>query len=344
MPEDRTTAFGRQFLQRNTWIRAQSLRDQASAEREAVAIYRDMGARVRAAIDRLSPSDLENRQRLLGLRRRVESLLRDAAADLEKATRKAWRTGARDSINQTQRFLARIPGLQAINFGAVTQDEENDIVRQTVQWLNDPITQGVAFSDRVWQANRNVTANVMRQVQFGAIDGLGTAEIGRQVNQYLADPEGTARQAGTIQGLRTRARAAREEGDAARAARLFASAKEREMQLPPATPGVYRSPAKNAERLVRTEFAKASQRSIEEYGTGRTWAKGVSWNLSGSHPEPDVCDPYVGIYRIGELPEVPHPNCLCYWVLVPDPALTGGPPIVFKTGPAGAKAKLPLTA
>lgn len=338
-----TTAFERQFLQRSTHIRAQSLRDQAAAEREAVNIYRDMGARVRASIERLSPTDLESRQKLLQLRRRVDSLLRGAAADLERATRKAWRTGARDSVRQTQRFLARIPGLAAINFGIVTQDEENDIVRQTVKWLNDPITQGVAFSDKVWLSNRNVTANVMRQVQFGAIDGLGTAEIGRQVNQYLADPEGTARQAGVIAGLRTRARAAREEGDKDRAARLFASAKERELQLPPAAPGVYRSPAKNAERLIRTEFAKAAQRSIEEYGKGRTWAKGVAWTLSGSHPEPDICDPYVGVYRIGELPEVPHPNCLCYWVLVPDPALTGGPPIVFKTGPPGAKAKLPLT-
>jgi hypothetical protein len=303
-----------------------------------------MGARVRASIERLTTNDLQNRQKLLRLQRRVDALLRDAARELEAATRRAWRTGARDSIRQNQRFLARIPGLEVINFGAITEEEERQIIADTVKWLNDPLTQGVRFSDKVWLSNRNVTANVMRQVQFGAIDGLGVAEIGRQVNRYLADPEGTARQAGVIAGLRTRARKARDEGDAERAKRLFDAAKERELQLPPATPGVYRSPAKNAERLIRTEFAKATQRSIEEYGKGRSWAVGVSWNLSGSHPEPDVCDPFVGIYHIGDLPSVPHPNCLCYWVLVPDPALTGGKPIRFKRGPSNAKAKIPLTA
>ncbi len=48
---------------------------------------------------------------------------------------------------------------------------------------------------------------------------------------------------------------------------------------------------------------------------------GIRWNLSASHPEPDICNELAeadlyglgkGVYKAGEEPVLPHPNCLCF--------------------------------
>lgn len=77
-----------------------------------------------------------------------------------------------------------------------------------------------------------------------------------------------------------------------------------------------------AMRLARTEVNNAFHRtSIRNYQK-TPWVEKVKWNLSGSHPRPDECNEYAesvhhkgwgaGEYRPDEVPEKPHPNCLCY--------------------------------
>lgn len=75
-----------------------------------------------------------------------------------------------------------------------------------------------------------------------------------------------------------------------------------------------------AHRLARTEINHAYQTSQAERYAGEPWTTGMRWNLSGSHPAPDICnvlatrDAYglgMGVYPVGKRPDS-HPNCLCY--------------------------------
>jgi hypothetical protein len=99
--------------------------------------------------------------------------------------------------------------------------------------------------------------------------------------------------------------------------------------IDPGTPG---GVSYAAMRLARTEINGAfhdRQRTIAEE---RPWVKAVKWNLSKSHPTPDICDQYArdhspgfnrGEYIPEEMPDKPHPQCLCWqtYVLPSDRAM-----------------------
>lgn len=88
--------------------------------------------------------------------------------------------------------------------------------------------------------------------------------------------------------------------------------------IDPSTPG---GASYAAMRLARTEINAAfhdRQRSIAEE---TPWVNGAQWNLSRSHPKKDECDVLAnghstgmkrGVYLPSEIPDKPHPHCLCY--------------------------------
>lgn len=77
-----------------------------------------------------------------------------------------------------------------------------------------------------------------------------------------------------------------------------------------------------AQRLGRTELNNAFHRAQINQRENSPWTTGMKWNLSGSHPKPDACNDYAdsehfkgggaGVFRVGDVPGKPHPNCLCY--------------------------------
>lgn len=69
-----------------------------------------------------------------------------------------------------------------------------------------------------------------------------------------------------------------------------------------------------AMRLGRTEVANAYHRSTIRQYQSTPWVEKCRWHLSGSHPRPDQCNEYadIGTYAVDDVPDKPHPNCLCY--------------------------------
>jgi hypothetical protein len=76
----------------------------------------------------------------------------------------------------------------------------------------------------------------------------------------------------------------------------------------------------SAHRLARTEINHAYQTAQHDRHAPEPWNKGMKWNLSKSHPKPDVCNVNAtkdlyglgpGVYTFGNKPDS-HPNCLCY--------------------------------
>jgi hypothetical protein len=68
-----------------------------------------------------------------------------------------------------------------------------------------------------------------------------------------------------------------------------------------------------AMRLARTELNNAFHERQKQIIRNKPWAMAV-WNLSKSHPHRDECNDLAedGPYEADEVPDKPHPQCLCY--------------------------------
>jgi hypothetical protein len=75
----------------------------------------------------------------------------------------------------------------------------------------------------------------------------------------------------------------------------------------------------NALRIARTESHITYRNGIIEMNREKDFVYGYKWNLSASHPAPDICDVWAeanngmgpGVYDEGNLP-IDHPNGLCF--------------------------------
>lgn len=67
-------------------------------------------------------------------------------------------------------------------------------------------------------------------------------------------------------------------------------------------------------RLARSELNNAFHAVQVDQAKQCPFVERVRWNLSGSHPRPDACNDYEdhGTYLPDDVPDKPHPQCLCY--------------------------------
>lgn len=89
--------------------------------------------------------------------------------------------------------------------------------------------------------------------------------------------------------------------------------------IDPATPG---GASYAAMRLGRTEVQNAYHQTSREHYQTSPWVERVKWSVSGSHPREDECDDLAeatgvpgwgpGEYRPEDVPDKPHPQCLCW--------------------------------
>lgn len=144
----------------------------------------------------------------------------------------------------------------------------------------------MAESGLITEANR-ISANLSPRVWNNA--QLASGAIERTIR------------AGIIQGLSAR--------ELAGTVRAF---------ILPSTPG---GVSYAAMRLARTELNNAFHQRQIAVAQNKPWVESVRWNLSGSHPRKDRCDELAtqnahdlgaGFYPTGDVPNKPHPHCLCH--------------------------------
>jgi len=79
--------------------------------------------------------------------------------------------------------------------------------------------------------------------------------------------------------------------------------------ISPNTPG---GASYAAMRLGRTELNNSFHTIAKDQAAANPFVDKMEWALSGSHPRQDECDALVGKYRVDQVPDKPHPQCLCY--------------------------------
>lgn len=146
---------------------------------------------------------------------------------------------------------------------------------QLEKLANQLIKRGVdghSLSSKVHKARDLDTGRVLRMVNAGILAGKSAREIAADIEKYIK----------------------------------------------PTTPG---GSSYAAMRLARTELQNAFHQAQIAAVLDSPGVIGVKWNLSGSHPEPDECNDFaeldkfglgMGIFEAKKVPDLPHPQCLCY--------------------------------
>lgn len=154
-------------------------------------------------------------------------------------------------------------------------------------------TNGLGLSDRVWKYTDQFKTEIELGLDLGLRDGLSTAEMSRDLRQYLQQPDKLFRRVRDEHG----------------ALRLSEAAKAYHPGR-----GVYRSSYKNALRLTSTETNIAYRTADFERWKGFDFVIGIEVKKSNNHPVHDMCDMLAGRYPKGFKFTGWHPNCRCYAV------------------------------
>lgn len=169
---------------------------------------------------------------------------------------------------------------------------------------------GLNLSDRVWQSVRQLRDEMEVAMTVAIGEGDSAASMSRKVRQYLNDPDLMFR----------RFRYKDENGNWQRKWKKRIkddyTGKYRWIDYDKDSykvgAGVYKSSAKNAMRVARTETNIAYRRADHERWQQMDFVLGQKIHLSRSHPVVDICDELQGDYPKDFVFDGWHPQCFCF--------------------------------
>lgn len=242
----------------------------------------------------------------------LAEILSDAAREAERILKISLPDdagiGARVRRQQTREALRAIRQLQADMYdGPVTAAMRRSIERTTLHALdglkdiNDLLDLPEALRDSfrysAQRASENVRSRLINRIDLSPrvykTKQLSNRWVQREINRGLA--------------------LGRSADEIARAVRTMIA------------PNVRGGVSYAARRLGRTELNNAFHTTTIRMAENQPWTEGFKWNLSGSHPRPDICNEYAdddhddlgaGVFKTGNAPAKPHPQCLCYLTVV----------------------------
>lgn len=154
---------------------------------------------------------------------------------------------------------------------------------------------GLNLSDRIWQPVKQLRSEMELAMTVAIGDGDSASQISRYVRQYLNNPDKLFR----------RIRDMNDNLKLSKAAKTYHPGQ-----------GVYRSSAKNAMRIARTETNIAYRRADNTRWQQMDFVIGQEIHLSRNHPVTDICDTLAGRYPKNFVFDGWHPQCFCYVVPV----------------------------
>jgi len=174
---------------------------------------------------------------------------------------------------------------------------------------------GLNLSDRVWKSVHQLRDEMEVAMTVAIGEGESASSMSRSVRQYLNDPDlmfrrfrykkGEDEDGNPVYGRKWKKRVKDE-----------ATGKYKWIDYDrdsyPSGRGVYKSSAKNAMRLTRTETNIAYRRADHERWQQMDFVLGQKIQLSKNHPKKDICDKLQGDYPIGFIFDGWHTQCFCF--------------------------------
>jgi hypothetical protein len=208
-------------------------------------------------------------------------LEKDLFSELNNQTSAQWSLANAKNTLLTEKFLGSVP----VQFNKLNLDALEAFQKRNINGLN--------LSDRI----HNLTATNKRLYQdyigSGITQGKSADSIARQLNKINLDPKNV-----TVFDAA---------GNPTKLSKISSI-----LQPNASGRGIYRSPLKNLNRMVRTETNAAYRLSDHERMLQLDFVVGYKVNLSGAHNIDDMCNFLAGDYPKTFKFSGWHPNCLCY--------------------------------
>ena len=182
---------------------------------------------------------------------------------------------------------------------------------------------GLNLSDRVWKSVRQLRDEMEVAITVSVGEGASAQQMSRRVRQYLDDPDLMFRRFRYKAGVK---QIKDEHGNVIGEEPVYGRKWKKRIKKDDGSygwidydrdsyrtgAGVYKSSAKNAMRLTRTETNIAYRRSDNERWQQMDFVLGQRIQLSRQHPKEDICDDLQGDYPVEFVFEGWHPQCFCF--------------------------------
>ena len=277
--------------------RAEATRKIREADREVVRIYRkaldDMTRKARAAGEgTASRRWAEEMQRTY--KRRISEMAGDIEGTITDAMQETAKIPAKSGAERMSEIYFKAGGrLSAETFSDMYARVPEEAIRAVIS--GRAYLDGKSLSGRIWTQAGRLEGGINEIIKQGLAQQKGTAEIARELEQYV-NPSAHE----TIAERRERVK--------------------RQAALPFAGNIEY-----NCQRLARTSINHAFFLATKEYAALSPFCKAIHWELSDDHFErqvlpfgADICDEYathdaglgIGNWPVEGVP-LPHAQCLC---------------------------------
>lgn len=178
---------------------------------------------------------------------------------------------------------------------------------------------GLNLSQRVWKYNGEFKEELENTLDLAIGEGTPAMQLASKVKEYLNDPDrwyrrfrykvGEDENGKPIYGLKWKRRI----WDNETGTYKWIDAKPTKYHPGEGRPGVYRSSARNAQRLARTETNIAYRTADYERWQQLDFVIGMRVRLSNNHPVTDICDLMADKLFPKDFKWTGwHPNCRCY--------------------------------
>lgn len=245
----------------------------------------------------------------------VEALLRRLHSAVTMAIREGVSLEWAEANAEADKLIKSVFGqavLDSPEFTAWTQ--RNTAARDAFLARSE---KGLNLSDRVWKSVRQLRDEMEVAMTVSMGEGKSASAMSREVRQYLNDPDLMFRRFRYKKGedkdgnpVYCRKWKKRVKDEATGKYKWI----DYDRDSYKTGAGVYKSSAKNAMRLTRTETNIAYRRADHERWMQEDFVVGQRIRLSNNHPEKDICDKLQGDYPKEFVFDGWHPQCFCYAV------------------------------
>lgn len=291
-----------QILKASQEARTMMLRDLRERDSQIVEVYRKATTNIRRAIDNaINEEGAVNVRHLEGLMDDINRQLSEVAKRRNAEIDTGLQAAAEFGVDGAATGIASAADI-AIG------GSFHRVSREAVEFINNFVHgDGLQLSDRLWRLDRGAKQEVATILEDAIVQGSSARDTARAILRR-GDPLSAELKA--KMGLNTPAKIGN----------------QIENLLTP-TKGVG-NPVYRARLVAQTEINRAHRTGyrMQVMETGLVTA--MKWNLSKSHPRPDICDTLAeqdlhglgaGIYPIEDYPHVPaHPGCICFETAVLD--------------------------